>query len=310
MIWAINRTNLRKLGLLALGSVLTAATLFAGYPLFAGYRGQQASNESSGPDQKSDGAKSDQTKSDRAKPAQSSSESTPAPAAATPAATGTASANNAAAQLIVPAGTRLPLVLHNSINTRNAQPNDPVYLETVFPVIVNGKIAIPAGSYVKGDITEATRPGKGKGAAEVRIRLTTLVFPTGYTVNFDAVPTNAGTGGDEYADKEGQINKDRDRAADAGTVIKTTGAGAGIGAIAGRSATGAAIGAGAGVAAGLAAVLMARGPELELPRGSNVDIMLDRPLPLDATKLNFSDPGHPSSLPGPPTRNPTRSFPF
>jgi hypothetical protein len=38
--------------------------------------------------------------------------------------------------------------------------------------------------------------------------------------------------------------------------------------------------------------------------------MLDRPLPLDPTKLNLSDPGRPSSMPGPPTRNPTRSFPF
>jgi type IV secretory pathway VirB10-like protein len=295
MGFATNRTNLRKLALLALGSILVAAPLF-------GHSGRQA---------KPDQTKSDHTKSDQGpdQTAQSSSEPTPAPAAATSAPTGSPSANSAPAQLIVPAGTRLPLILHNSINTRNAQPSDPVYLETVFPVIVNGKIAIPAGSYVQGEITEAKRPGKGKGAAEVRLRLTTLVFPNGYTINFDAVPTNAGTGGNEYADKEGQITKDRDRAGDAGTVIKTTGAGAGIGAIAG-GAQGAGIGAGIGAAAGLAAVLMSRGPELELPRGSNVDIMLDRPLPLDPAKLNVNDPGRPSSLPGPPTRAPARSFPF
>lgn len=307
MSCATNLMNLRKLGLIALGSVLMAV------PLFAGYARQQTSNESKGPDQtKSDQTKSDQTKPDQKGPDQtgaSGSESSPPAKAGTPAPASGTSANNAAAQIIVPAGTRLPLILHNSINTRNAQPNDPVYLETVFPVIVNGKIAIPAGSYVQGEITEAKRPGKGKGAAEVRIRLTTLIFPNGYTINFDAVPTNAGTGGNEYADKEGQINKDRDRAGDAGTVIKTTGAGAGIGAIAG-GAQGAGIGAGVGAAAGLAAVLMSRGPELELPRGSNVDIMLDRPLPLDPTKLNLNDPGHPSSLPGPPTRAPARSFPF
>lgn len=304
---ATNLTNLRKLGLLALGSVLMAVPPFAGYP-----------RQQTTPDQtKSDQTKSDQTKSKQAKPDQtqgssgpSSSEPASSPAAATSAPASSTTPNSAPAQFIVPAGTRLPLILHNSINTRSAQPSDPVYLETVFPVIVNGKIAIPAGSYVQGEITEAKRPGKGKGAAEVRIRLTTLIFANGYTVNFDAVPTNAGTGGNEYADKEGQINKDRDRAADAGTVVKTTTAGAGIGAIAGRSATGAGVGAGVGAAAGLAAVLMSRGPELELPRGSNVDITLDRTLPLDPTKLNTTDPGHPSSLPGPPTRNPTRSFPF
>lgn len=272
--------NLRKLALLALGILITA-------PLFAEHFGQQTP---------------DQTKPDQATP------STSEPNAAPPSAN--AATNNAPAQLIVPAGTRLPLVLHNAITTRNAQPGDPVYLETVFPVIVNSRIAIPAGSYVQGEITEAKRPGKGKGAAEVRIRLTTLILPNGYTVSFDAVPTNAGTGGDEYADKEGQITKDRDRGADAGTVIKTTGAGAGIGAIAGRGAEGAGIGAGVGAAAGLAAVLMMRGPELELPRGSSVDIMLDRPLPLDSTKINFTDPGRASPMPGPPSRPPARSFPF
>jgi len=200
-------------------------------------------------------------------------------------------------------------VLHNAISTRNAQPGDPVYLETVFPVILNGRIAIPAGSYVQGEVTEAKRPGKGKGTGEVRIRLTTLILPNGYTVNFDAIPTNTGTNGGEYADKEGQITKDRDRAADAGTVIKTTGAGAGIGGIAG-GARGLGVGAGVGAAVGLAAVLMSRGPDLELPRGTSVDIMLDRPLPLDPSKINFTDPGRASSLPGPPTRQPTRSFPF
>ena len=48
----------------------------------------------------------------------------------------TASADKAVpapSMLIVPTGTKLPLVLHNSITTRNAQPGDPVFLETTFP---------------------------------------------------------------------------------------------------------------------------------------------------------------------------------
>ena len=115
--------------------------------------------------------------------------------------------------------------------TRN--PASRLYLETTFPVVVNDRIVIPVGSYVQGEITEAKRAPKGKGGAEIRIHLTTLIMPNGYSVKFDAIPTNADTGGGEYASKEGQINKDRDKGADAGTVIKTTGAGAGIGAIAG-----------------------------------------------------------------------------
>ena len=267
-------TNLGKLGLTALGSILIAVSLFA--------------------------SQSDQATPERTAQTQGGSQPNGAAAANAP------SGANAPEQIVVPAGTRLPLLLHNGITTRSAQPGEPLYLETTFPVIVNDRIVIPAGSYVQGEITEAKRPPKGKGGGEIRIRLTTLILPNGYTVKFGAVPTNAETGGGEYADKEGQINTDRDRGADAGTVIKTGGAGAGIGAIAG-GAKGAGIGAAIGAAAGLATIMMTRGPDLQLPRGSSVDIMLDRPLYLDAAKINFSDPGRASAMPGPPSRSPARS---
>jgi len=218
-----------------------------------------------------------------------------------------AAADNAPARIEVPAGTKLPLVLHNAVSTRNAKPGDPVYLETVFPIVQDDKILIPAGSYVQGEITSARRPGRVKGTGEMSIRLTTLILTNGYTVHFDALPSNAGTGGNESTDKEGQIHGDTDKGTDAGTVIKTTGAGAAIGGIASRSATGAGIGAGVGAAAGLAAILLSRGPELDLPRGTTVDAVLDRPLSLDASKINFTDPGRASDMPGPPNRQPTRS---
>jgi len=89
--------------------------------------------------------------------------------------------------------------------------------------------------------------------------------------------------------------------------MKTTVAGAGIGAIASRSATGAGIGAGIGAAAGLAAVLLSRGPEAELPRGSTLEAVIDRPIYLDADKVQFTSPGQASTLAGPPNREPQRS---
>jgi hypothetical protein len=238
-----------------------------------------------------------------AQPAAPASESTAAPTAGSEK---TAEAKSGDT-FVVPSGTRLPLVLHNSITTRNAQPGDPLYFETVFPVVLNDRILVPAGSYVQGEVLEATRPGRVKGRGEIRIRLTTMILPNGYTVKFDAVPTNAGTGGNESTDKEGKINGDSDKGTDAGTVLKTTAAGAGIGAVAGRSAGGAGIGAAAGAAAGIATVMLTRGPELELPRGSSLDIVLDRAVYLDASKINFTDPGHASTLPGPASREPTRS---
>jgi hypothetical protein len=133
-------------------------------------------------------------------------------------------------KLELPVGTRLPLVLHNGITTRIAKPGDPVYLETLFPVIVDGKIMVPAGSYVSGEVTEAKRAGRVKGRAEINLRLKVLILPNGYIVNFAGAPAGAGTGGGETMDNEGKIKGDSDKASDAGTLAKTTAAGAGIGA--------------------------------------------------------------------------------
>jgi hypothetical protein len=211
------------------------------------------------------------------------------------------------AMLTVPAGTKLPLVLHNSITTRNAHPGDPVYLETLFPIVINNKILVPAGSYVQGEIISTKRPGKVKGVGEMQLRLNTMILPNGYTVNFNAIPNNAGTGGNESVDNEGKIKGDTDKGTDVGTVLKGTAIGAGIGGIASRSAGGTGIGAAAGAAVGLLTVLLTRGPELELPRGTTLDVVIDRAVYLDASFITFTDPGHSSTLPGPANREPTRS---
>src|SRR6204780_1553659 len=216
----------------------------------------------------------------------------------------------AAAKIMVPSGTHIPLVLHNAISTRSARPGDPVYFETLFPVMIDGRVAIPAGSYVSGEVTESKRPGRVKGRGELMIRLKTLILPNAYMVDLNAVPSNAGSGGNETTNNEGKIIGDSNKGGDIGTVAKTTAAGPAIGAIA-QGAKGAGIGAGVGAAAGLMAVLLTRGPEAELPRGSTVEAVLDRAIVLDANKVQFTGPGQASTLAGPPNREPPReSIPF
>ena len=177
--------------------------------------------------------------------------------------------------------------------------------------MVDGHVVIPAGSYMSGEITEAKRPGRVKGRAEIMVKLTTLILPNAYMVNLNATPSGAATGGNETMDSEGKIKGDTDKAGDAGTIARTTAAGAGIGAIAARTAAGAGIGAGIGAAAGLAAVLLSRGPEATLPRGSTLEAVIDRPIFLDADKVQFTGPGQASTLAGPPNREPQRTrIPF
>ena len=77
----------------------------------------------------------------------------------------------------VPGGTHIPLVLHNAISTRSARPGDPVYFETLFPVMIDGHVVIPAGSYISGEVTDAKRAGRVKGRAELGIKLTTMILP-------------------------------------------------------------------------------------------------------------------------------------
>ena len=218
------------------------------------------------------------------------------------------SAVSSGAKIEVPTGTHIPLVLHNAISTRSARPGDPVYFETLFPVMIDGRVVIPAGSYVSGEITESKRPGRVKGRGELMVKLTTIIMPNAYMVKLSAAPGgSAGTGGGESVDKEGKITGDSDKTSDVATIAKTTAAGAGIGAIAARTGEGAGIGAGAGAAVGIMSVLLSRGPEAELPRGSTLDAVIDRTLLLDADKVQFTSPGQASSVPGPPNREPQRS---
>jgi hypothetical protein len=217
----------------------------------------------------------------------------------------------AVARITVPAGTHIPLVLHNAVSTRSARPGDPVYFETLFPVMIDGKVVIPAGSYISGEITESKRPGRVKGRGELMMKLTTLILPNAYMVNLNAVPGNVGTGGNETTDNEGKIIADSNKGSDIGTIAKTTAAGAGIGGLATQSGKGVGIGAGVGAAVGLAAVLLTRGPDAELPRGSTVEAVIDRSILLDADKITFTGPGQASALAGPPNREPVRnSNPF
>src|ERR1700750_2083050 len=81
-------------------------------------------------------------------------------------------------QIILPAGTQIPLVLKQAISTKNAKAGDAVYAETNFPITMNDKVIIPAGTYVQGGSAEVKRAGRVKGKAEILMHFTTLVFPT------------------------------------------------------------------------------------------------------------------------------------
>jgi hypothetical protein len=194
------------------------------------------------------------------------------------------------AHVIVPTGTRIGVVLENGISTATAKPGDSVYFRTSFPITINNKVVVPVGTYLRGEITDAKRPGHIKGKGELRLRLNTMILPNGYTVDMNAEPHSTDSGSQTTTDSEGKITGPGGKGADAAKVATATIAGAGIGAIAGGG-KGAGVGAGAGGLVGLAAVLLSRGPEAQLSRGSSMDLVLERDLQLDQEQIHYSNVG-------------------
>ena len=193
------------------------------------------------------------------------------------------------------AGTKVPLSLINSVSTKQSIEGDRVYLETAFPILTNGRIVIPVGSWVAGTVTEVKRPGRVKGRGELYIRFDTLTLPNGVTRDLlrsrmDGM--DASTTG-ELDRAEGKVRSEGNKAGDLKTVAETTGAGASVGAIAGSAMGHGMAGLGAGAAAGLVGgliyVLASRGPDAVIAKGSTLEMVLDRSIAFNASDIDFSN---------------------
>jgi len=189
-------------------------------------------------------------------------------------------------ELVLDAGTKVPLALKQAISTKNAREGDAVYAETTFPVVVNERVLIPAYTYVQGRISSIKRPGRVKGRAEVLIHFTTLIYPSGYTVVLPGAVEN--TPGAEHTNmkgSEGTIQEEGQKGKDAGTIASTAGTGAAIGALSGAGLRGAGIGAGVGGAVGTAIALLSKGNDVRLEAGSTLEMVIQRAVVLDGSRI-------------------------
>ena len=191
-------------------------------------------------------------------------------------------------ELTIPAGTKVPLALKHAISTKSAKEGDAVYAETTFPVVLNNRVLIPAGTYVQGKINSVKRAGRIKGRAEVLMHFTTLIYPSGYTVLLPGSVENApGVDKTSVKDQEGTIQGDSQTGEKVGTVAGSAGTGAVIGGLS-HGGKGAAIGAGVGGAVGSAIALLSRGNDVKLDAGTTVEMIIQRPIPLDASRIPAS----------------------
>jgi len=193
----------------------------------------------------------------------------------------------------VPPGTRVPMVMINSVSTKHAAEGDRIYLETSYPILADGRIVIPPGSYVAGTVTASKRAGRVKGRSELYVRFDSLTLPNGVTRDFRARMGGLdGRANDEFDRAEGKIKGEGTKGQDAAKVAAAAGAGTSVGVIAGSAAGhtggGTAIGAAAGATAGLMTVLLTRGQDVVLGRGTVVEMVLDRSLEFTESEVDFA----------------------
>ncbi len=185
--------------------------------------------------------------------------------------------------IAVPANTQIPLELTSALSSRTAYVGEPVYCQTVYPIDIHNRIIIPVGTYVQGKITEVRRAGHIHRRAQLGLRFDSMILPSGLTKVFDGTLAGfAGNGKEGFNPTESRIKGPGDKGTDAETIIISSAEGAGIGSIAGissgHSGAGAAAGAAGGAVLGTILTLARRGKELTLPRGTNLQLQLYRPL--------------------------------
>ena len=131
------------------------------------------------------------------------------------------------------------------------------------------------------------RSGRVKGRAEILVHFNTLIYPNGYTVALPgALESSDSNDAQKVKDKEGTVQADGNKGRDAGTIATAAGTGGLIGGLSQGSLKGAGVGGAIGGAVGAATVLFTRGDEVKLESGTSVEMVLERPVDLDLSRID------------------------
>lgn len=205
---------------------------------------------------------------------------------------------------MVPAGTKVLLQLRSAINTHSAKPGDGVYLISDFPVVVGNRVMIPAGVYVQGVVDRVVRAGRIRGKAQLDMHFTSIIFPNGTVVELPGMVNSlpGARNQDVKNDGEGTVEQDSNKTRNMGKVaavaIPTGGTIGSIGGLeSGHPIAGGLAGVGAGLAAAGLVSLFTRGADINIERGAQVEMVLQRPLMLREENLAAAGAaGSPPSL--------------
>src|SRR5689334_21171163 len=197
----------------------------------------------------------------------------------------------------IPAGTRVLMVLKSPLHTTSGTAGSGLYLETLYPVIQGNRVVIPARTQVQGVVEADKRPGHLNRVSEFRFRFTTLIFPNNFVSPIQGVLQSIpGAKNIRTHDRDGKLKPVNQTEKVVTPAAASAVGGAIIGAHRGFG-IGLLPGAGLGAALGLGAVLLKRGDEISLPRGINVEMILQAPLSLEQAQVAENSRYHPQPQP-------------
>jgi hypothetical protein len=125
---------------------------------------------------------------------------------------------------VIPAGTRIALVLTHPIQSRYVHRGDDIYAQIISPVNSANEVQIPPGTFVQGTVDKLVQ--KSGGRAELRLQSMSITFPDGYVAPMSGPVT--------LESNEGYALKDPGNGRVIGGFALAAG-GAGLGALIGHS---------------------------------------------------------------------------
>lgn len=170
----------------------------------------------------------------------------------------------------LPAGTSFTGSLQNTLNSGKSHVGDPFRLRTVLAKHVDGQMAVPAGSTIKGHVSYVDGAGRVAGGAKLSLRFDEIELPDGTSYPISAAPLRLEGKGDA---KESALE------IGGGAV-----AGGILGGILGHGSGDVAKGAAVGAVVGTGVAVATKGDQIVLGTGQKIRVTLDAPLRVSRTR--------------------------
>lgn len=173
----------------------------------------------------------------------------------------------------LPKGTQITLQLNDALSTASNMEGDEFTAVVSTQVNFDDRIMIPKGSVVTGNISRILRPDRLKGKAVLELMFQSIRVPGYKTADITATLVQidpAESGGTRTGDNFAERKKSSGGAANSGNSSQ----------IGVRPPSSGGKNAGMGVSGGLPSVFNSQGGDLTIPRGTYMNITLDRQLVL------------------------------